>query len=115
MTSTSFKAPLPTTPFDDETEDDPFMLFPEWQHPLSALRHDHPDYIKQQQEADDAEFKKPLQRGTPIDKTELILRILHRGPYATKPPKQPIFATSTTAKRQSAHYTSHCGSPMKLT
>ncbi|KAK5171831.1 uncharacterized protein LTR77_003467 [Saxophila tyrrhenica] len=43
-----FQAPRPSLPFNEDVEDDPFMLFPEWQHPFSPLKNDSARYIAEQ-------------------------------------------------------------------
>ncbi|KAK5126698.1 hypothetical protein LTR85_009632 [Meristemomyces frigidus] len=99
----SYKAPLPTTPFNEDREDDPFMLFPEWQHPFSALRDDTQLYRQQFAEAERAEAMKMRQRGSPIDRKRLIKQCLHIGEYDfMRTPTRPKKRLSIEQKQQLA-------------
>jgi len=83
----SFKAILPSTPFDEQNEDDPFDLFPEWCGPYSALRSDTTVYREQERNVKEFISKRPnLRHDTPLPlgvRQEMIHRCLRMGFFAS--------------------------------
>ena len=97
----SFTALQPTTPFNKDTDEDPWELFPEWQHPNSAMRQDNPSYQQEFTAAKAAEtaraeggprFNEPL---TLEEKQHQALLCHRQGPYE-------CLRTPTRPKRQRA-------------
>lgn len=92
----SFAAPLPTTPFNQETENDPWEFFPEWQYPNSAMRDDTKSYDEEYRAALLAERNKARTYGSPLPlakKQELAQLSLRCGPFEA-------FRTPTRPRRQ---------------
>ena len=111
--------PVPTSPFDEVNETDAFMLFPELQHPYSALREGHPAYnvametVKAAEERASYNNYRARDRGSPVDRKDMVLRALQQGPYES-------WRTPSRRKKHSALFkedqpASECyGSPMDL-
>ncbi|RMZ25610.1 hypothetical protein D0859_10331 [Hortaea werneckii] len=89
----SFAALLPTTPFNQEIENDPWEFFPEWQYPNSAMRDDTKSYDEEYRAALLAERNKARTYGSPLPlakKQELAQLSLRCGPFeAFRTPTRP--------------------------
>ncbi|TKA82954.1 hypothetical protein B0A55_01549 [Friedmanniomyces simplex] len=111
----SFIAPVPSTPFGaNENDEDAFMLFPDLQQPYSALRDDTASYRNQAFEAQEAEANKVYKHGhSPIDRKDMIQRILHLGAYRTpnRPKRRSVLKQTPRTPIES---TVADGSPMAL-
>ncbi|TKA32508.1 hypothetical protein B0A50_01616 [Salinomyces thailandicus] len=124
-----FRAPQPTTPFDETRDDDPWELFPELDYPNSALRDDTRSYQAQivaALVAEKAMAKNERRPNSTIDlaaRQELAQRRLRCGPFEylripTRPRGQASVPSESTDEQ--AHQDEPLslspvrGSPMKV-
>ena len=83
--------PVPSIPFNDDTDIDPYMLFPEKQWPFSALKEDSRRYREEKEAALEAKaqtwFIRPGGKMTVEDWKDMIQSTYGLGKYAL-PPRQ---------------------------